>query len=330
MNYNIDGVATYKQYDTRWGGLGYSRYPWTMSYGGCGPTACANIIASKQGITPIDTRNYFIDHGYCADSDGSYWGGIPACLRAWGFTAKEHATMSDFIAEMAKGNRMGVILFKAGTRGGVTWTGGGHFIAVSGYKEENGLHWFYTHDSGTRGHTGWFCYETHMYGLCRAVWSCYASGVNGGSVVNTPTSSTMGTPVNEPVRYVAPVEGLNARTGPGTNYPVVTTWAKGTPIKVVRRVGNWGYSVGAGGWLCTDYLSGSTGGGASYKSSGYSLGRYHVNTDALNVRSGPGTGYNKVGLLYNNTPLLILKTSGNWGYSRGAGGWVHLGYCRKG
>ena len=57
---------------------------------------------------------------------------------------------------------------------------------------------------------------------------------------------------------------------------------------------------------------------------------YHVNTAGLNVRSGPGTGYKKVCLLYNGTPLRILKVSGNWGYSRGAGGWVHLGYCRKG
>lgn len=335
MNYNVSGVATYRQYDTRWGSTGYRRAPWTMAYGGCGPTACANIIAAKQGITPAATRDYFISHGYCADSNGSYWAGIPACLRTYGFSVTEHATMTGFLAEMAKGNRMGVILFKAGTRGGVTWTMGGHFMAVSGYKEAGGKHWLYMHDSGSRRHDGWYCYEDHMKGLCAAVWSCTTNGVSGGAVSgSTPSSSApavAGTAVSEPVRYVVPTEGLNARTGPGTNYPVIKTWPKGTPIKIVRRVGNWGYSKGAGGWLCTDYLSGSTAGAVShYTRSGYALGMYHVNTAGLNVRSGPGTGYKKVGLLYTGTPLRILKVSGNWGYSRGAGGWVHLGYCRKG
>lgn len=148
-----------------------------------------------------------------------------------------------------------------------------------------------------------------------------------------PSSTPMqGNAVNEPIRYVAAANGLNVRTGPGTNYPRIHTYPKGTPIKVVRRIGNWGYSVGAGGWLCTDYLSGSTSGGGSSAatSSRFRTGSYHVNTKLLNVRSGAGTGYRIIGRLSMNTPLKIVRVSGSWGYSNGAGGWVHLGYCRRG
>ena len=81
---------------------------------------------------------------------------------------KEQSTMNDAFNVMAKGH-MAVILFRGGTRGGVTWTTGGHFLAATGYKVENGKHYLYMRDPGGRDHDGWYCYETTMRGLIPAI-----------------------------------------------------------------------------------------------------------------------------------------------------------------
>jgi hypothetical protein len=40
--------------------------------------------------------------------------------------------------------------------------------------------------------------------------------------------------------------------------------------------------------------------------------QYYVTCDALNVRSGPGTGYSKIGMLYNGATLWVNSISGGW------------------
>ena len=72
---------------------------------------------------------------------------------------------------MAQGH-LAVLLFRGGSRGGVTWTLGGHYLASTGYKTDNGLHFLYMRDPGGRRNDGWFCYETKMKGLIAAAWTC--------------------------------------------------------------------------------------------------------------------------------------------------------------
>lgn len=220
-----------------------------------------------------------------------------------------------------------------------TWHGGGNNTGTGSQDHigfiisRNSDGTFTTIEGNTSGSTVAIRrrYAANIYKIVHLNYSGAAAVVES-PVVPTASTSMPGEAVNEPVRYVAAANGLNVRTGPGTNYPRIHTYPKGTPIKIVRRIGNWGYSVGAGGWLCTDYLSGPTSGGGSSAttSSGFRTGSYHVNTKLLNVRSGAGTGYRIVGRLSMNTPLKIIRVSGSWGYSNGAGGWVHLGYCRRG
>lgn len=54
-------------------------------------------------------------------------------------------------------------------------------------------------------------------------------------------------------------------------------------------------------------------------------GKVSVST-SLNVRSGPGTNYPRIGSLSNGTIVTILKEENNWGYIEDKMGWVSLNY----
>ena len=51
---------------------------------------------------------------------------------------------------------------------------------------------------------------------------------------------------------------------------------------------------------------------------------YVINTLALNIRSGPGTNFPKVGMYWTGNKVVVLEISGDWG--RTDKGWIHLGY----
>jgi len=164
--------GTYRQYDSRWGKKNYNGSS-SYSTAGCGPTSCANILyAINPTITPLTTGNWMKSKGYAIRNNGTAWNGIPACLKAFGATnAHQVDKMADVFDLCSKGY-VGVFLFRKGTRGGVTWTTSGHYIAVTGYKHANGKHYFRTFDSGGRKHDGWYCYETQMKGLIPRIWLC--------------------------------------------------------------------------------------------------------------------------------------------------------------
>lgn len=163
---------TYKQYDSRWGSKNYNGSS-TMSMAGCGPTACATVISNhKPKVTPIQTMKYMQEHGYAIRNNGTAWDGIPACMK-WGglLQVKELPTMPDLWTYMQKKHACGVLLFRAGSKGGITWTTAGHFVAFTAMKVKNGKHYLWTRDPGGRDHDGWYCYETQMQGLIVKVWA---------------------------------------------------------------------------------------------------------------------------------------------------------------
>lgn len=162
---------TFKQYDSRWGSKNYNGSS-TMAMAGCGPTACASIIANhKPKMTPILTMKYMQQHGYAIRNQGTAWAGIPACMKWGGLDqVKELTQMADLWAYMKSKHACGILLFRAGSTGGITWTTAGHFVAFTAYKYENGKHYLWTRDPGGRDHDGWYCYETQMKGLIVKIW----------------------------------------------------------------------------------------------------------------------------------------------------------------
>lgn len=164
--------GTYRQYDSRWGAKNYNGSS-NYANAGCGATACANILhAIDASITPLTTGRFMQKHKYAIPHNGTAWDGIPACLKAFGAKdVRQVYKMSDVFSLCAKGY-VGVFLFSAGTRGGITWTTSGHYIAVTGFKVLGNKHYFKTFDSGGRKHDGFFCYETQMKGLIPRIWLC--------------------------------------------------------------------------------------------------------------------------------------------------------------
>lgn len=169
---------TYKQYDSRWGNKNYNGSS-TMAQGGCGPTACAMILYGVDGkTTPLDTMKYMQTHGdsthkkFALYGQGTAWNGITQCLKDGGLKDVQVVTSMSKAFELLSEGYVGLFRFQPGSRGGVTWTTEGHYIAVTGYKVKNGKHYLYTRDSGSRNHTGWYCYETTMKGLLSdpAIW----------------------------------------------------------------------------------------------------------------------------------------------------------------
>lgn len=164
---------TYKQYDSRWGSKNYNGSS-SMATAGCGPTSVAMLAYAVDGkTTPWDVAKFMQKNGYAIRNNGTAWSGIPAAMKHFGLqNVKNVASMEDVFSYLSKGY-CAVFLFKAGSRGGITWTTSGHYVAVTGYKVENGKHKLYTRDSGGRNHTGWYCYETQMKGLIPQVWVGY-------------------------------------------------------------------------------------------------------------------------------------------------------------
>ena len=164
------GYITYKQADSRWGKMNYNGSS-TMATAGCGPTAVAMLGYAVNGkSTPVSCAKYMQKHGYAIRNQGTAWAGIAPCMRACGLVdVKNVEKMSDVFGYLAKGY-CAIFLFRAGSRGGITWTTAGHFVAVTDYKVKGGKHYLYTRDPGGRDHTGWYCYETQMRGLIPQVW----------------------------------------------------------------------------------------------------------------------------------------------------------------
>lgn len=172
-----------------------------------------------------------VGQGFATKGNGTTWNGITKTLEHYGFEVKTpniSSSMTSAWKELNKGNRAGVLLFKKGTMGGITWTSGGHYVAFLDYKVQNGKHYFYTKDSGGRKNDGWHCYETTMKGLLPKIWIVELPEVKKGKYYTVGKTYTL-------------QETMNVRTGASTSYRKVGYLKKGTRIKCLQtsKDGKW-------------------------------------------------------------------------------------------
>lgn len=166
----------FRQADSRWGSLPYPKKPYTVARSGCGLCAVTMCLVEEPeyaNYTPKTVRPYMVQ--FATMGHGTTWNGIHKSLEHYGYTVSEPNISRSMLPAweiLPHSMKRGVLLFKAGTRGGVTWTGGGHYVAFIDYKVKNGKHYFKTEDSSGRAHDGWYCYETTMAGLLPKIWIC--------------------------------------------------------------------------------------------------------------------------------------------------------------
>ena len=179
----------------------------------------------------------------------------------------------------------------------------------------------------TVGNTLWG--QTDKGWVCMNYISITGSAVNGGNngSANNGTAIATGT--------VKAGTNLNVRSGAGTGYPKVGTISSGTPVSIYEKAivngMEWG-RIGSGMWVCLAYVNLTTNGGSGSTGTTGTTGTATViSSTNLNVRSGAGANYTKVGSLTPGSQITIYEvvTSGTQQWGRiGSGMWVCMSYVR--
>ncbi|MGN1032349.1 MAG: SH3 domain-containing protein [Intestinibacter sp.] len=123
---------------------------------------------------------------------------------------------------------------------------------------------------------------------------------------------------------------LNFRSGPSTSYRIIGSLYKGQQVEYISTSGEWlkvKYN-NTTGYVHGDYVTKST---SSNNSSSQGTTKYVNATVGLNVRSGPGTSYSKLGKLSYKEKVTVLSTSGEWSKINynGKTGYVHSSYLQS-
>ena len=117
------------------------------------------------------------------------------------------------------------------------------------------------------------------------------------------------------------------RTGPGTGYSVITVVPVGTNVFIVEDNGQgWSYVDynGTQGWVSSSYLGGYAPAAAPAVSD---YGDYTVTTD-VNLRAGPGTGYDVYIVVPGGSTVGVDSTANGWAHAYYANyeGYISTGY----
>ncbi len=125
----------------------------------------------------------------------------------------------------------------------------------------------------------------------------------------TPESTTQG------LKEVT-TSSLNVRSGANTSYSVIGKLKKGEKVKVISQNNEWAKIEYKGkiAYTSSRYLknASSSSNPVQPPTSTNPNGVKIVNTNSLNVRSGPGTNYSKVGTLKKGEKVGVMSQSNGW------------------
>ena len=124
-------------------------------------------------------------------------------------------------------------------------------------------------------------------------------------VVTAEVSAVSASAAQSESTYVkVTADALNVRTGPGTDYAVADELAQGKVVKVLGTQDGW-YQIGSG------YIDAAYTEAATYEEALEQL-YIRVTQGPLNIRSGPGTGYSKVGSLAKGRCVKVVSVQSGW------------------
>ena len=127
----------------------------------------------------------------------------------------------------------------------------------------------------------------------------------------TTDNSTTGT-----TKYVSASVGLNVRSGAGTSYSKLGKLEYKEEVTVLSTSNGWSkinYN-GKTGYVDSSYLKSTLPGSTNDNTNNETTGttKYVNTTSGLNVRSGAGTSYSKLGKLEYKEKVTVLSTSNGW------------------
>ena len=131
-----------------------------------------------------------------------------------------------------------------------------------------------------------------------------------------------GTTGKNTAKGIVEVDGLNIRSGPGTGYGSVGSLNSGARVSILEQFTFNGVTWGCTdkGWISMEYVY--------VDGTGEDIQYGTVTGDELNIRSGPGTGYDSVGKLNSGDEVEILYTVEVNGVTWGniEKGWISMDY----
>ncbi len=121
--------------------------------------------------------------------------------------------------------------------------------------------------------------------------------------------------------------GLNIRSGPGTQYDSLGSYNSGDRVKILEQFtyGNTTWGCTNKGWISLAYVDLDNGNNTNNNNTNNTsrTGTGTI-TDNLNVRGGAGTNYEIVGSYYAGDRVTILEAKNGWG--RTSDGWISLNF----
>ncbi|MGL5576234.1 MAG: SH3 domain-containing protein, partial [Sarcina sp.] len=165
---------------------------------------------------------------------------------------------------------------------------------------------------------GW--YNISYSGKTGFVSSDYIKLVEGGNTGGGTTTPETGN-INKNGTVINVTTSLNVRTGPSTSYSIKDKIPSGKVVKVNYEKDGW-YNInydGKIGYVSKSYIKlsgsssgGSTGGGTTTPENNKKTGTVYNVSNVLNVRSGAGTSYSKIGTLKVNAKVTINSEKNGW------------------
>ncbi|MBP3684640.1 MAG: SH3 domain-containing protein [Oscillospiraceae bacterium] len=158
----------------------------------------------------------------------------------------------------------------------------------------------------------------------------YVTTTSGNTTTNTNTNTNTNSNVSGngnttvQLRGVVRVNELNIRASASTDSDRVGMYTYGDRVEVLEKSGSWGRTKK--GWIHLDYVyqDGTTGKNT--------ISNATITGNGLNIRQGPGTGYDVVGSYNSGDKVTILEqftyNGTTWGCTNK--GWISMQYVNNG
>ncbi len=309
---------TWKQSDSRWGGVYLGRSSETISQSGCAVTSLAILVVhagyfDESTFTPGTFCTFLNNNGGLDGSGNIYWGAVSKLVPDFTFEGTAYlygSTEAEKVSEIKSYLDQGYYLVSD-----VKYSS--HWVAIDSVSD--GV--VYSFDPARNTSNNLFD-QYNFKGTTRL--KLFKSA--GSSKPSAPQENITNTAF-EAGTYIT-TSKLNVRTEPSASASKIDLLDLNAKVQVTETSGNWGkININSRtGWICLNYTSMI--GNEDIPSVTYSTGTYITN-DVLNYRKQPNKSSESEGLIPAGTELPVLEISGNWGKTvyNGKTSWICLEYA---